>query len=243
VLKNAVIVPTGAKGGFVLTRARRPRRAPRRGRAPVRHVRPGLLDVTDDLDGDRRRPATRGAPPRRRRPLPRRRRRPWHGHLLGHRQRGRRRYGFWLDDAFASGGSTATTTRRSASPPGRLGGRRSPLPRARHRRQQTEPITVVGIGDMSGDVFGNGCCARAASGWSPPSTTATSSSTPTRTRASFAERHGCSTSRARAGTTTTPRAVSPAAMIVPRAAKRVPLTDEVRELLRVDATPSSPHRS
>ena len=55
---------------------------------------------------------------------------------------------------------------------------------------QTEPFTVVGVGDMSGDVFGNGMLlSKADPGWSPPSTTATSSSTPIPIRpASWAER-------------------------------------------------------
>ena len=46
---------------------------------------------------------------------------------------------------------------------------------------QNEPFTMAGIGDMAGDVFGNGAAAepRHAAAW-PPSTTSTSSSTPTR---------------------------------------------------------------
>src|SRR5690606_16777788 len=65
-------------------------------------------------------------------------------------------YRFWLDDAFASGGSNGYShkdvgiTARGAWESVR-----------RHFRElgrdtQTQPLTVVGIGDMSGDVFGNG---------------------------------------------------------------------------------------
>ena len=65
--------------------------------------------------------------------------------------------GFWLGDAFASGGShgydhkemgiTARGAWESVTPP---------LPPPRHRPRQRHDFTVVGIGDMSGDVFGNG---------------------------------------------------------------------------------------
>jgi glutamate dehydrogenase len=65
-------------------------------------------------------------------------------------------YGYWLGDAFASGGSTGydhkamgitargawESVRRHASVLG--------------KRADTDPLTAVGIGDMSGDVFGNG---------------------------------------------------------------------------------------
>ncbi len=66
-------------------------------------------------------------------------------------------HGHWLGDAFASGGSqSATTTRRWASPP-----RGAWEAVKRHFREmdvdiQTTPFTVAGVGDMSGDVFGNG---------------------------------------------------------------------------------------
>src|SRR5690606_29799525 len=65
-------------------------------------------------------------------------------------------YGFWLGDAFASGGSagydhkamgiTARGAWESARRHARLLGKNA----------DTDELTVVGIGDMSGDVFGNG---------------------------------------------------------------------------------------
>ena len=66
---------------------------------------------------------------------------------------------------------------------------------------------VVGVGDMSGDVFGNGMLLSSArSSWSPPSTTATSSSIPIPIRsAASPSASGCSSCRARAGRTTTRR--------------------------------------
>ena len=88
-MKNAVIVPVGAKGGFVVRTA-----AP--GRAEVeacyRTFISGLLDVTDNLVTGRQRDgaAARRRAPRRRRLLPRRRGRQGHREVLRHRQRGRR---------------------------------------------------------------------------------------------------------------------------------------------------------
>ena len=69
-------------------------------------------------------------------------------------------YSFWLGDAFASGGSdgydhkamgiTARGAWESVRSHARVLGKNADL----------DELTVVGIGDMSGDVFGNGCCAR-----------------------------------------------------------------------------------
>jgi glutamate dehydrogenase len=65
-------------------------------------------------------------------------------------------YGFWLGDAFASGGSAGLRPQGHGDHrPRRLGVGQAPLPRARDGRAG-EDFTVVGIGDMAGDVFGNG---------------------------------------------------------------------------------------
>ena len=64
-------------------------------------------------------------------------------------------YRFWLGDAFASGGSagydhkTMGITARGAWESARSHAR------ALARNADDDPLTVVGIGDMSGDVFGN----------------------------------------------------------------------------------------
>ena len=95
--------------------------------------------------------------PRRRRSLSRGRRRQGHRDLLRHRQRASR-------PAATSGSATrspraarpATTTRRWASPraaPGNASSATSARWTSTSRRQ---PFTVIGVGDMSGDVFGNG---------------------------------------------------------------------------------------
>ena len=65
-------------------------------------------------------------------------------------------YGFWLGDAFASGGSAGYDHKRMG-----ITARGAWESVKRHFRElgtdvQKTPITVVGIGDMSGDVFGNG---------------------------------------------------------------------------------------
>ena len=65
-------------------------------------------------------------------------------------------YGFWLGDAFASGGSVGYDHKKMG-----ITARGAWESVKRHFRElgvntQEEPFTVVGIGDMSGDVFGNG---------------------------------------------------------------------------------------
>jgi glutamate dehydrogenase len=156
-VKNAVIVPTGSKGGFVL------KRPPSDGaalRAAVReqyqtYIR-ALLDVTDDVvDGEVVEPP--GV----------RRRDGDDPYLVVAADRGTatfsdvanaisERYGFWLGDAFASGGSRGYDHKAMG-----ITARGAWVAVQRHFRElgvdvQTEPIDMVGVGDMSGDVFGNG---------------------------------------------------------------------------------------
>ncbi len=158
VVKNTVIVPTGAKGGFV------PKRLPDGDRdivlqaviACYRTFISGLLDLTDNVvEG-------RVVPPR---DLVRR-----DGedpYLVVAADKGTAsfsdianeisaQYGFWLDDAFASGGSAGYDHKKMG-----ITARGAWEAVKRHFREQglnvqTDPFTVAGIGDMSGDVFGNG---------------------------------------------------------------------------------------
>ncbi|MGE3830156.1 MAG: NAD-glutamate dehydrogenase domain-containing protein, partial [Parvibaculaceae bacterium] len=65
-------------------------------------------------------------------------------------------HGFWLDDAFASGGSAGYDHKKMG-----ITARGAWEAVKRHFREmdidiQTTPFTVIGVGDMSGDVFGNG---------------------------------------------------------------------------------------
>ena len=155
--KNAVIVPEGSKGGFV-TKQSSPDRD-RMGEIVIEAYQTlmrGLLDLTDNRVGDEIvQPegiityddldpylvvaADKGT-----------------AHLPDTANAVSESYDFWLGDAFASGGShgydhkvlgiTARGAWESVKRSFRELG----------HDIQTEPFTVVGIGDMSGDVFGNG---------------------------------------------------------------------------------------
>jgi glutamate dehydrogenase len=159
-VKNAVIVPVGSKGGFF------PKWLPKGG--PPDAVRDeaigayktflfGLLDLTDTLDaqGQVVHPANVVV---------------WDGedpYLVVAADKGTasfsdianavaESYGFWLGDAFASGGSAGYDHKAMG-----ITARGAWEGIKRHFREigkdiQEEPFTVVGVGDMSGDVFGNG---------------------------------------------------------------------------------------
>jgi len=158
VVKNTVIVPTGAKGGFV------PKHLPQgdreammaEGIACYKIFISGLLDITDNIiDG-------KIVPPRQvvRRDAD-------DPYLVVAADKGTATfsdianglsadYGHWLDDAFASGGSAGYDHKKMG-----ITARGAWEAVRRHFREQgrnvqTDPFTVVGIGDMSGDVFGNG---------------------------------------------------------------------------------------
>ncbi|RPH98423.1 MAG: NAD-glutamate dehydrogenase [Lysobacterales bacterium] len=158
-VKNTVIVPVGAKGGFVLKRA--PENGGREaiqaeGIRCYKSFINGLLDITDNLDRDAvLRPADvvryDDDDP----------------YLVVAADKGTASFsdtangvaaehGFWLGDAFASGGSVGYDHKEMGiTAKGAWEGVK------RHFREmdmdiQKQPFTVVGIGDMSGDVFGNG---------------------------------------------------------------------------------------
>ncbi len=158
-VKNTVIVPVGSKGGFVLKRA--PPAADREaylkeGVACYKDYLRGLLDLTDNLVGGK------VAPP------PQVRRLDADDPYLvvaadkgtatfsDHANEVSKEYGFWLGDAFASGGSAGYDHKAMG-----ITARGAWESVKRHFRElgidtQTTDFTVVGIGDMSGDVFGNG---------------------------------------------------------------------------------------
>lgn len=157
VTKNAVIVPTGAKGGFVLRRSPEDPDALRTEvEAQYRVFIGGLLDVTDNLVGGEvvHPPSVRH-----------------HDgddtYLVVAADKGTATFsdlansiaiqrGFWLADAFASGGSSGYDHKALG-----ITARGAWCSLERHFVEmgldpRTQPFTVVGIGDMSGDVFGNG---------------------------------------------------------------------------------------
>ena len=160
-VKNAVIVPVGSKGGFVVKHPPGPGASRdavlESGVACYKTFIRGLLDLTDNLDA-------KGAvvPPenvvRHDEDDP---------YLVVAADKGTatfsdiansvsQEYGFWLGDAFASGGSQGYDHKAMGITA--RGGWESVK---RHFREigvdtQGEDFTVAGVGDMSGDVFGNG---------------------------------------------------------------------------------------
>ncbi len=156
-VKNSIIVPVGSKGGFVL-----------KGDVPgrpalddylidrYREFVSGLLDVTDNRVDDKvlHPPevvrvdeddpylvvaADKGT-----------------AHLSDTANSVSAQYGFWLGDAFASGGSAGYDHKKMGITA------RGAWECVKHHFHnvgvdvQKEPFTMAGIGDMSGDVFGNG---------------------------------------------------------------------------------------
>ena len=157
-VKNAVIVPAGSKGGFITKQI---------AHLPASEVHDevqtcyalyikALLEMTDDRVGEAVRHPLRTV---------------IHDHvdpyLVVAADKGTAAFsdiansiaesrGFWLDDAFASGGSQGYDHKKMG-----ITARGAWESVKRHFRGlgkdiQTEDCTVVGIGDMSGDVFGNG---------------------------------------------------------------------------------------
>lgn len=165
-VKNAVIVPVGAKGGFVVKRPPLPTGDPGADREATRAEGvacyqlfiSGLLDVTDNVDK-----ATGKVTP----PPEVLRRDGDDAYLVVAADKGTatfsdiandvaKSYGFWLGDAFASGGSVGYDHKAMG-----ITAKGAWEAVKRHFREigvdtQTEDFTVVGVGDMSGDVFGNG---------------------------------------------------------------------------------------
>jgi glutamate dehydrogenase len=151
-LKNTVIVPTGSKGGFVTRKLDASREEARQ---QYEVFIAGLLDVTDNYQGTAIVPppgvlrhdgddpylvvaADKGT-----------------AHLSDAANAISLRYGFWLDDAFASGGSAGYDHKAMG-----ITSRGGWTNVERHFREigidiRKTSIRVAGVGDMSGDVFGN----------------------------------------------------------------------------------------
>lgn len=155
-VKNAVIVPAGSKGGFVTLRRLAPEAMATEAEEQYKTLIRGLLDITDNLVGGDTVPPEGvvcwdDADP----------------YLVVAADKGTAKfsdvangvameYGFWLGDAFASGGSVGYDHKQVG-----ITARGAWECVKRHFLEagkdiQEEPFSVVGIGDMSGDVFGNG---------------------------------------------------------------------------------------
>ncbi|MEZ5784115.1 MAG: NAD-glutamate dehydrogenase [Rhizobiaceae bacterium] len=158
-VKNAVIVPVGAKGGFY------PKRLPpstqrdlwfQAGRQAYINFVSSLLSVTDNIEGDHVVPPSNVV-----------RRDTDDPYFVVAADKGTASFSdtanaisqahdFWLDDAFASGGSAGYDHKKMG-----ITARGAWEAVKRHFREmnrdiQTTSFTTVGVGDMSGDVFGNG---------------------------------------------------------------------------------------
>jgi glutamate dehydrogenase len=244
-VKNAVIVPVGSKGGFY------PKQLPKNGTpdevraeavSAYKTFLSGLLDITDNLDaaGKVVRPKDVVV---------------WDGddpYLVVAADKGTatfsdiangvaESYGFWLGDAFASGGSAGYDHKVMG-----ITARGAWEAVKRHFRElgkdiQTEPFTVVGCGDMSGDVFGNGMLL----------------STKTRLLAAFDHRHiffdpnpdEAKSFAERERMFALPRSswddydrklISKGGGVFSRTLKSIPLTAEVKAMLGVSADALSP---
>src|SRR6476659_8928765 len=158
-VKNTVIVPVGAKGGFFCKQLPDPsdREAwMAEGIECYKTFISGLLDITDNLVGGENVPPQGVV-----------RHDSDDSYLVVAADKGTatfsdiangvaQDYGFWLGDAFASGGSVGYDHKAMG-----ITARGAWVSVQRHFRErgincQTEDFTCVGIGDMSGDVFGNG---------------------------------------------------------------------------------------
>ncbi|TDE16100.1 NAD-glutamate dehydrogenase [Jiangella asiatica] len=239
-VKNSVIVPVGAKGGFVGKRLPDP--AVNReawlaeGVECYKTFIRAMLDITDNRAADR----SVVPPPQVVR----------HDgddpYLVVAADKGTasfsdianevsREYGFWLGDAFASGGSAGYDHKAMG-----ITARGAWESVKRHFRQlgrdiQNEDFTVVGVGDMSGDVFGNGMLL----------------SEHIRLVAAFDHRHIFLDPDPDAATSYTerrrlfelprsswedyePKLISEGGGVFPRSAKTIPLTTEVKRVLGID---------
>ena len=243
-VKNAVIVPVGSKGGFVLKSA--PPMSEREaylkeGVECYRNFLRGLLDVTDNLVGGA------VAPPR-----DVVRHDPDDAYLVVAADKGTAtfsdyanavsaEYGFWLGDAFASGGSVGYDHKKMG-----ITAKGAWESVKRHFREmgidtQSQDFTVAGVGDMSGDVFGNGMLL----------------SRHIRLLAAFDHRHvfldptpdPAASHAERERLFNLPRSswddydkskISKGGGVYPRSAKTLAITPEVRAALAIEATELSP---
>ncbi|MGA2187023.1 MAG: NAD-glutamate dehydrogenase [Steroidobacteraceae bacterium] len=157
-VKNTVIVPVGAKGGFVVKRGGTGDREAQQAEviACYQTLIRGLLDITDNIVDDR----IIG-------PADVVRHDGDDAYLVVAADKGTatfsdianaisESYGFWLGDAFASGGSAGYDHKKMA-----ITARGAWECVKRHFREididiQNQDFSVAGIGDMAGDVFGNG---------------------------------------------------------------------------------------
>ena len=156
-VKNSVIVPVGSKGGFVLKQAPTARdKLQEEGIACYKLYLSGLLDITDNIVSGKIVPPAKTV-----------RHDSDDPYLVVAADKGTASfsdiansvsatYGFWLGDAFASGGSVGYDHKKMA-----ITAKGAFISVKRHFAEMgvdidSQTFTATGIGDMAGDVFGNG---------------------------------------------------------------------------------------
>ena len=242
-VKNTVIVPVGAKGGFVC------RRLPTSRDAQAREVVAcyqtfihSLLDLTDNIVAGRTAP-----------PPDTVREDEDDTYLVVAADKGTASFsdvanaiaeqrGFWLGDAFASGGSAGYDHKRIA-----ITSRGAWECVKRHFRElgvdlQSQLFTVAGIGDMSGDVFGNGLLrskhARLVAAFNHQHIFIDPTPDPTR---SFRERTRLFSLPRSSWSDYDKRAISKGGGVHPRSAKSVALSAEAQRLLGIESASAPPN--
>ena len=243
-VKNAVIVPVGAKGGFVVKQP--PASGGREALmkevvACYKTLIRGMLDITDNISGDA------VVPPR---DVVR-----YDGddpYLVVAADKGTatfsdlangiaKEYGFWLGDAFASGGSVGYDHKEMG-----ITARGAWESVTRHFRELgldtgSEEFSVIGIGDMSGDVFGNGMLLsrhiRLVGAFNHQHVFLDPNPDP---EATFEERERLFDLPRSSWTDYDETLISEGGGVFARTAKSIPLSPQVRELLDIEAESLTP---
>jgi glutamate dehydrogenase len=243
-VKNAVIVPVGAKGGFVVKRP--PSEGGREAMqaevvACYKTLIRGMLDITDNIVGGEIVP-----------PPDVMRYDDDDPYLVVAADKGTAtfsdianglsaEYGFWMGDAFASGGSVGYDHKEMG-----ITARGAWESVSRHFRElgkdvQNEDFSVIGIGDMSGDVFGNGMLLsrhiKLLGAFNHMHIFLDPDPEP---ETSFGERQRLFGLPRSSWTDYDENLISEGGGVFPRTAKSIPLSEQVREMLDVEAESLTP---
>ena len=243
-VKNTLIVPVGAKGGFVpkqMPRGAGREEVQREGTECYRLFIRGLLDLSDNVQG------SRIVPPRETVRYD-----PDDPYLVVAADKGTAtfsdvanalsaEYGFWLGDAFASGGSAGYDHKKMG-----ITAKGAWECVRRHFREmgvdtQTQDFTVAGIGDMAGDVFGNGMLLskhiKLVAAFNHQHILLDPEPDPAR---SFKERERMFNLPRSSWNDYDKRIISRGGGIFPRDAKEIALSPQARALLGIDAAKATP---
>jgi len=238
-VKNAVIVPSGAKGGFVCKRLPDP--ADREAYqaevlACYKTFIASMLDVTDNIEGDAVVPPPEVV-----------RRDGDDPYLVVAADKGTAtfsdtanevaaRYGFWLGDAFASGGSEGYDHKKMGITARGAWESVKVHFAALGLNPAADDFTVAGVGDMSGDVFGNGMLLsehiKLVAGFDHRHVFVDPDPDPA---ASFAERQRMFELPRSSWADYDQALISPGGGVWPRAVKSVPVSPQARTALGIDA--------